>query len=181
MHRCAILDASPGPGPLDAFVGELVRGLTARGARVERHVLRDLTIAQCRGCFGCWVKTPGRCVIRDDGEEIVRSVVASDLLVLASPIVMGFTAALSRRASERLLPILHPFFQVVEGEVHHRPRYSRRPALALVHDGAGLDAEDEALLELLHRRMALNMSTRLALVASTARPVTEVRDALARV
>jgi hypothetical protein len=181
MRRCVILDASPAGGPLEPWVAELASALRARGDEVRRLLLRDLLIAQCRGCFECWVKTPGRCVIRDDAEEVLRAYAGADLAVLASPIVMGFTSALSRRTSERLLPLLHPYFEVVEGEVHHRARYPRRPLLALVHDGAGLDAEDEALLELLHRRMAMNVRTRLALVSSIARPAEEVCDALARV
>lgn len=181
MRRFAILDASPAEGPLSRFVDALAAGLSARGGEVRRLVLRDLSIAQCRGCFRCWTRTPGRCAIRDDAEEVLRAHVAADVVVKASPIVMGMTTSLSRRATERMLPILHPWFESVEGELHHRARYPRRPLLSLVHDGAGLDADDEALLELLHRRMATNMRTRLALVASTARSPEEVSDALARV
>jgi len=28
-------------------------------------VLEDKSIAYCMGCFGCWVQTPGECVIKD--------------------------------------------------------------------------------------------------------------------
>ncbi len=181
MRSCAILDASPQEGPIEGWVDDLALGLGARGVAVRRFVLRGMRIQQCTGCFECWVRTPGRCRLRDDAEEMVRGVIASDVFVLASPIVMGFTVALARRAVERLLPLLHPFFDFVGGEIHHRPRYPRRPALALVHDGAGLDAEDEGILELLHQRLASSFQTRLAFVASTRRPVSEACDALARV
>lgn len=180
MRSCAIVDASPQGSGIEGWVGDLAARLGARGVEVRRFVLRGMTLQQCTGCFECWVRTPGRCRIRDDAEDVLRGVIASDVLVLASPIVMGFTTALLRRAVERLIPLIHPFFDVVDGELHHRPRYPRRPALALVHDGAGLDVEDEALLELLHQRVATSFRTKLALVAPIRQSATEVCDALAR-
>ncbi len=178
--RLTILDGTPEPGPMDGWLRDVMAGLTALGHEVRHLPLRELTLCQCRGCFGCWVKTPGRCVIRDDGERLAREAVAADVIVLASPISMGFTSALLRRANERLLPLLHPFFRVVEGEVHHVQRYPRAARLALLHGHEGVDGEDRALLRLLHERMTLNMDLRLALVASTDRSPEEVCDALAR-
>jgi hypothetical protein len=178
--RYAIFDGIPSPAPMDAWLDAVASGLAARGHVVHHLRLRDLLVSQCRGCFGCWTETPGRCRIRDDGERLVREMVAADVAVLASPVVMGFTTALLRRALERLLPTLHPYLEVVGGEVHHRMRYARLPRLALLHGAEGVDDEDRELLELLHRRIALNYHSTLALVASTARPPEEVCDALAR-
>ena len=33
--------------------------------------LSKLKIANCMGCFGCWTKTPGKCVIRDDAVQVL--------------------------------------------------------------------------------------------------------------
>lgn len=178
--RFAILDGTPAPGPMDGWVRGVAAGLAARGHEVHHLELRSLRLSQCRGCFGCWTKTPGRCLIRDDGERLAREMVAADVGVFASPVSMGFTSALLRRAMERLLPLLHPYMEVVAGEIHHRARYARYPRLALLHGHEGVDAEDRELLALLHRRMALNMKSTLALVASTERAPEEVCDALAR-
>ena len=38
-------------------------------ANVSTYRLRDLKVADCLGCFGCWVKTPGQCVIDDPQEK----------------------------------------------------------------------------------------------------------------
>ena len=32
--------------------------------------LSSLKIAHCVGCFGCWTKTPGRCVIREGARRV---------------------------------------------------------------------------------------------------------------
>ena len=178
--RITIFEGAEAPGPMDGWVDAVEAGLAARGHAVRRFRLRDRTLCQCKGCFDCWIKTPGRCGIRDGAEELVRAAVGSDLLVVASPTSMGMTSALSRRALERMLPILHPYFELVDGEVPPRARYPRHPRLALLHGAEGCDAEDEELLALLYRRLAVDLRTTLALAASTARAPEEVSDALAR-
>ena len=178
--RIAIFDGAEGPGPMDAWLANVSAGLSARGHDVAHFRLRERGLRQCKGCFECWVRTPGRCSIRDGTEELVRALLASDLLVIASPTAMGMTTALSRRASERMIPVLHPYFELIDGEVHHRARYERYPRMALLYGAEGCDAEDAELLVLLYRRLAINMHSTLALAASTARPPEEVSDALAR-
>jgi multimeric flavodoxin WrbA len=48
-----------------------------------------MKIHHCLGCFNCWVKTPGTCSIHDDEAEVTRRYIASDLVILASPLIMG--------------------------------------------------------------------------------------------
>ena len=178
--RITIFDGAEAAGPMDAWVDAVERGLASGGHDVRRFRLRGRTVSQCKGCFECWVKTPGRCGVRDGTEELVRELLASHLLVVASPTSMGMTTALSRRATERMIPILHPHFEVVGGEIHHRARYARYPRMALLYGADGCDAEDEDLLVLLYRRLATNMRTTLAFAASTSRSPEEVCHALAR-
>jgi multimeric flavodoxin WrbA len=33
--------------------------------------LRELAIAPCTGCFGCWTRTPGECVVEDSARDIL--------------------------------------------------------------------------------------------------------------
>ncbi len=35
------------------------------------HIISDTgSIKNCVGCFGCWIKTPGKCVIKDGYEDL---------------------------------------------------------------------------------------------------------------
>ena len=95
--------AAAGNG-FDAGLRRLAAALEARGQRVEELVLRDLEIRSCRGCFDCWLKTPGQCVLADDGARVCRAVLRSDLLLLASPLIMGFVSAQLKLCLDRVIP-----------------------------------------------------------------------------
>ena len=46
-------------------------------------------IANCAGCFGCWTKTPGKCVIRDDPASIYPLIAQSDTVLYISRLAYG--------------------------------------------------------------------------------------------
>ena len=58
-------------------------------ASSEFFDLSQMRIAHCLGCFGCWVRTPGRCVIRDDAVRIYPRIAASRKLLYVSRIWCG--------------------------------------------------------------------------------------------
>ena len=51
--------------------------------------LSALQIRNCVGCFGCWTKTPGRCVIRDDAVKVYPLIAQSDKLLYVSRVKYG--------------------------------------------------------------------------------------------
>ena len=52
-------------------IRELLRGyFAARGFTIVEKTIQCDELAFCRGCFDCWVKTPGECVMRDGITEI---------------------------------------------------------------------------------------------------------------
>lgn len=61
-----------------------VQGARDVGADVNEIVLRDLNISPCLEIYGC-AKT-GRCAIQDDFQDVYDRLLASDGLILASPI-----------------------------------------------------------------------------------------------
>lgn len=121
-------DAAAAPSVRRALLGELER----RGWRAEALTLRQMEIAPCTGCFGCWVRTPGICVIDDAGRDVARGAVQCELLVLFTRVTFGGYSSELKKAVDRVIPNLSPFFRKVRGEVHHKPRYARCPRILVV-------------------------------------------------
>jgi len=85
--------------------------------------LRSMDLRQCSGCFGCWLKTPGVCATQDQHGQLIRAYLDADVAVLASPLVLGFSSGLLKRAADKLIPILLPYIDASTGECRHFPRY----------------------------------------------------------
>jgi hypothetical protein len=181
--RITILNgATADASPFDTYVHEYASRLGGEGNDVTVLDLREMHLSGCSGCFGCWVKTPGECVKHDDSAIVCRNAVASDLVVFASPLVMGFTNALTKRTADQMIPILHPGLVIEGGEMHHRARYDRYPELALLLDvGPDSDVEDVEITTAIWSRTARNMKSRLAFTAVADRPAEEVAHEFASV
>jgi len=181
--RITILNGEPdASSPFQAYLETLTNRLLALGHVATRLDLAALDLKGCTGCFNCWVKTPGECAKRDDSATVCRAALDADLLLLASPMTMGFTTALLKRAADQMVPLIHPYFVVEGGEFHHRARYAHYPVFALLL-GAGpdSDAEDVEITRTMWARMARNIKSRLAWTAVAERTPEEVDDELARV
>jgi len=62
-------------------------GLEEGGAEVERIDLKKLDLRHCIGCYSCFFKTPGACILDDDmSRSLYGKFVSSDLAVLSSPL-----------------------------------------------------------------------------------------------
>jgi|BarGraIncu00421A_1022006.scaffolds.fasta_scaffold52466_1 multimeric flavodoxin WrbA len=178
--RVVIINGEPdAASAFDGYVRAFSTRLTDRGNDVREIVLRDIDLRGCTGCFGCWLQTPGECVQHDDGAELCRAVIDSDLVVFAAPMVMGYPSALVKRSAERLIPLLHPYIEIEGGEMHHRKRYERYPQVGLlVSAGPDTDAEDLELTRFLWQRLARDFKSRLVLFAVADRSPKEVADEL---
>lgn len=161
--KITILNGEPdATADFDCYVHAFSDRLAASDHDVRTLDLRDLDLKGCSGCWGCWVKTPGECVKRDDSAQVCRSVIESDLVVFAAPMVMGFTSALLKKAADQMVPIVHPYIIIEGGEMHHLARYAHYPLMGLLLSaGADTDAEDIEITRTMWSRTARNMKSRL--------------------
>lgn len=103
-------------------------------------------LAYCMGCFGCWVKKPGECVINDKMTQINRSYINSDAVIYLSPVIFGQFSANMKNAVDRWIPNLLPFFKKrPDGSTKHPSRYKDYPKHVFIGYGEDLTAEDTAL------------------------------------
>lgn len=94
----------------DTLASPVVEALRNQGMQTKLFTLRDMDIAFCTGCFGCWTTNGGQCVVRDDGFDLAREARKADLLVLLTPVVFGGYGWQLKKAMDRLLPDLAPYF-----------------------------------------------------------------------
>jgi multimeric flavodoxin WrbA len=173
--KVLILNGGTGSPSLDGSIRDLKDRLSANGVETGELVLRDMKYSPCRGCFNCWVKTPGLCVFRDDGDIICREVLHSDFLLLASPVIMGYPSAMIKSALDRIIPLIHPYLEDIHGEVHHMKRYEKYPVMGLLLEKSGdADDEDMTIIEDIFKRAALNLQSRLSFVNLTTKPAEEI-------
>jgi hypothetical protein len=128
-----------------------------RADEVTVFALREMDIRPCMGCFGCWIKTPGECVIDDDGREVARAIVNSDLVVYFTPVTFGGYSSELKKSVDRNICIIEPDFAVIDGETHHKKRYEQYPRMLAVGLLDQVDPESEGVFRTLVKRNAINM------------------------
>jgi multimeric flavodoxin WrbA len=128
------------------------------GAQVHVFSPRNLKLAHCIGCFGCWLETPGFCRFKESAyKEIFKAWMQSELVILVTPVTFGGYSSPVKQIVERIVPALLPYMGLYHGEFHHRPRYSKYPRLI----GIGLqdkpNAAEADIFKLLVGRHAIDM------------------------
>lgn len=85
MKKVLIISSSPRKGGnSEKLVQEFERGAKEAGHEVETIYLREHPVAPCIGCYAC--QKTGHCVQKDEGEAIVRKMLAADVIVFATPV-----------------------------------------------------------------------------------------------
>lgn len=139
----------------------LIEYLKAKGHEVDVMILRNEKIGVCLGCFGCWLKTPGECVIHDAGSNLPKKVIQSDLVFLLTPVTFGMYSSELKKALDRFpCPVLLPFFKKINGEIHHAPRYDKYPILVAIGVLPNSDEESENTFTTLLSRNSINLHTK---------------------
>ena len=108
------------------------------------RIVSDLgTIRPCVGCFCCWNKTPGRCVIRDGYENMGELIHRADEVVVFSRYTYGGFSGFVKNVFDRCLGYVLPQFEVIDGETHHQKRYPEDKPYTFIFRGHALSGEEQ--------------------------------------
>jgi multimeric flavodoxin WrbA len=92
------------------MVESFLHGAAGAGAEVEQVLLSEKNIHPCRGCFACWAKTPGQCVIKDDMTELLEKIKIADIIVFATPLYFFNMTGIMKNFMDRIIPLGDPHF-----------------------------------------------------------------------
>jgi len=80
-------------------------------------------IKGCLGCFDCWAKTPGKCVIQDDMAEILPKLIAADVVLWSFPLYYYSVPGQLKLLIDRQLPLVLPEMPAGSESGTHPSRY----------------------------------------------------------
>jgi multimeric flavodoxin WrbA len=106
-------------------------------------------IHSCICCFGCWVKTPGQCMINDGYNNMGVLWSQSHQLIIVSQCFYGGYSPFVKNVLDRsVCPYLLPYFKTKNGETHHPKRYKNKLESIVHFYGKASEAEKETARKL---------------------------------
>lgn len=111
----------------------------------DRHIVSDNgCIKNCIGCFGCWIKTPGVCVLKDGYENMGELLSKAGNVIIISRCYYGGYSPFVKNVLDRSISYLLPFFTIKKNETHHKQRYKSRFRLYVYFYGENI-SKNEAI------------------------------------
>ena len=112
----------------------------------------------CIGCFGCWLKTPGTCVIKDEYQNMGKCLSQADELMIISKSAFGSYSSAIKNVLDRSISYVMPFFVIRKGEMHHQERYHKSLKITAVFYGEDVTEKEKATSRNLVKANAINLN-----------------------
>ncbi len=123
-----------------------------------RIIDRQGNIKKCTGCFGCWVKTPGQCVIADGYQQMGELMAQSEKVLIISKCTFGSYSSFVKNVMDRSISYVLPFFEIRNGEMHHKARYQNRIRISTIFYGTDITENEKKTAKRLVEANAMNFN-----------------------
>lgn len=133
------------------------RQLVASYEKPPVVVTDDGTIKHCLGCFGCWTKDPGVCLLKDKYRKNGALLGSAAEVHIVSRCVYGGFSPFIKNVLDRSISYVHPDFRIREGKTHHRLRYQLPFRLYVRFYGESIPENERVTAEKLVRANVINM------------------------
>ena len=117
----------------------------------------------CIGCFGCWLKTPGKCIIKDGFEDMGKRLSQVSEFILISKATFGSYSSAVKNVLDRSISYVLPFFEIRNGEMHHGERYHNHLTISALFYGPMTENEKRTAENLVNAN-AVNLNAALGKV-----------------
>lgn len=107
----------------NAFLSGIQDAMGEAAVEIEKINVSALNISSCRGCFCCWNKTPGQCVIHDDMAMVLEKILRADLTIWSFPLYFFGLPGKLKTLMDRQLPLTLPFMAEGAESGGHPTRY----------------------------------------------------------
>ena len=116
---------------------------TSAGYEGWTIISNDGNIRPCNGCFCCWHKTPGECVIKDGYGDMGKLIHDAEEVVVISKYTYGGFSSFVKNVFDRCLGYVLPQLEPVKGESHHQKRYPEEKPMSFIFYGHDLNEEEK--------------------------------------
>ena len=120
--RILVLNGSP-KRKSDTFrlTDAFLKGLNRDGTHEVQIIhVREQQIMPCRGCFGCWQRGDGHCVIADDQNAILDLYRDADVIIWSFPLYCYGMPSPLKAVLDRTIPLVRmKMVQQPDGTVRH--------------------------------------------------------------
>lgn len=111
----------------------------------------DNRYASCCGCFKCWLKNAGFCIMKNSLQHIGALIGQSDPLIIVSRCCYGGYSSPVKAILDRAIGVSLPLFTWRGGQTHHISRYPRRKLMRVCFYGECTGFEQETAKEVVER------------------------------
>ena len=164
------LQAAIGAGIVCGYIGYLIGKNKGKKESINKKkiiadedmfiICDNNKIKSCMGCFECWIKTPGKCKIRDGYENLAKLYSKSDKVVIISQCVYGSYSPFVKNVLDRTIPYLLPFFKFKNKEMHHIARNKTKFDLNVYFYGENLTQSEKMAAKEIVKANSVNLNTK---------------------